>query len=147
MIQIAPICVAAALATTPVLAQEFVAEGERVLDEALIAACATAKIGAPECEMTALAESLGLLTAGDVRVFGDIGMESFAMLTALRYAASAMFFLSEGDGCYAEEERAAAIEIWSLWVSLPNDAPKIIAEKFALYEGIMDKVVALELSC
>ncbi|MEO0386778.1 MAG: hypothetical protein AAF281_04495 [Pseudomonadota bacterium] len=129
------------------LAGSAAAAQERVFDGTVIEVCAKADIGGPACDPAALAESLGLLSAGQVRPFAELGMESFAMLTALRYAASALFFLSEGEGCFAEEERTAAIDIWSIWVRLPGDAPGALAEEFAVYDGIMDKVVGLEMAC
>ncbi|MEM9428492.1 MAG: hypothetical protein AAGA32_03240 [Pseudomonadota bacterium] len=120
---------------------------ERVLDMELVEQCATVEIGAAECPALDLAESLGLLSGTEMRPFGNAGMESFAMLTALRYAASALFFREEGDGCVAEEERTAAIEIWSLWVRLPDDAPGPIASRFGTYDGIMSQIVELDLAC
>lgn len=133
----------------PALAQEvnFADQGERVLDMGVLERCAAAKIGAEGCAAGELAEHLGLITGGQVRPFGKLGMESFAMLTSLRYAASALFFMEEGEPCYAEEERAAAVEIWSLWVELPADVPQVMAEKFAVYDAVMDKIVTLELGC
>lgn len=113
----------------------------------VLQACATAPIGSETCDAEDLAENLGLLTAGQMRIFGDAGMESFAMLTALRYAASAIFSQAESEGCYAEEERTAAIDIWSLWVSLPPDAPVAIQKQFAIYSGVMDGVINMEVGC
>ena len=116
-------------------------------DSDILAACAAAAIGSPECDAEALSEALGVLSAGDVRVFASYGMESFAMLTALRYASSAIYFASEGEGCVAEEERTAAIEIWSIGVRLPDDAPEVVAERFAVFDGIMDNIVQMEVAC
>ncbi len=116
-------------------------------DMSVFKGCQATPIGAEGCDGAALAESLGLLTAGQMRIFGDAGMESFAMLTALRYAASAIFSQAEGEGCYAEEERTAAIDIWSLWVSLPQDAPVVIQKQFAIYSGVMDGVINMEVGC
>jgi len=113
----------------------------------LIEACAEGELGEGACKIDDLALSLGVLDRGHVSVFGDIGVESFAMLTALRFAATSLAFMQDDDGCAAEEERYAAVEVWSLWVSLPNDAPDIIADKFDVYSGVMDKIVQLELQC
>ncbi len=127
--------------------QNFADKGERVLDMAVLEICAAGEIDAGGCEASALAENLGLITGRQMRPFGKLGMESFAMLTSLRYAASALFFMEEGEPCYAEEERGAAVEIWSLWVELPEGAPQVMAEKFAVFDGVMDKIVTLELGC
>ena len=116
-------------------------------DVDLFKACSTAAIGSPTCDASDLAESLGLLTAGQMRIFGDAGMESFAMLTALRYGASAIAFEQDGDGCFAEEERTAAVEIWSLWVELPEAAPKAIKARFEVFDGVMDQIVNMEVGC
>lgn len=110
-------------------------------------ACKAAPIGSEACDAEDLAESLGLLTAGQMRIFGDAGMESFAMLTALRYGASAIAFEQDGDGCFAEEERTAAVEIWSLWVELPDAAPDAIKARFEVFDGVMDGIVNMEVGC
>ncbi len=129
------------------LASALLAGPAAAQDMAVFEACAQAPIGSKTCDAEDLAESLGLLTAGQMRIFGDAGMESFAMLTALRYAASALFSQAEGEGCYAEEERTAAIDIWSLWVRLPEAAPQVIKDRFAVYEGVMDGVIDMEVGC
>lgn len=116
-------------------------------DMDVLRSCAAAPVGAPGCDGKAMSENLGLLSAGDVKVFASYGMESFAMLTALRYAASAVFFRDLGEGCVAEEERTAAIEIWSIWVRLPEDVPDVVAERFTVYDGIMDNIVRMEVAC
>ena len=61
--------------------------GARILDPAT-------GLDTPGCDAEDLAENLGLMGINEVRVFKDIGMESFAMLTAMRYAASAIFQLA-----------------------------------------------------
>jgi len=109
--------------------------------------CATAPIGSADCDNTELSEALGLLSARDMRIFGDAGMESFAMLTALRYAASAIYFASEGDGCIAEEERTAAIDIWSIWVRPPDDLPQAVRARYEVYSGVMDAIIDMEVGC
>ncbi|MEM8871432.1 MAG: hypothetical protein AAGB10_22130 [Pseudomonadota bacterium] len=129
--------VAAALMATPAPAADL----------EVFKACSVAPIGSETCDPDALAEGLGLLSAGDMRVFRDAGMESFAMLTALRYAASAIYFEAEGDGCYAEEERTAAVEIWSIWVQVPEGVPAAIKERYDVYAGVMDAVVNMEVGC
>lgn len=116
-------------------------------DMAVFEACKVASIGSEACDAEALAQGLGLLSAGQMRIFRDAGMESFAMLTALRYAASAIAFEMDGDGCYAEEERTAAVEIWSLWVDLPEEAPQAIRARFEIYDGVMDQIVNMEVGC
>ncbi|WP_157966393.1 hypothetical protein [Oceanibium sediminis] len=113
----------------------------------VIGGCAAAPIGAPTCDGEALAENLGLLGAGDVKVFSSYGVESFALLTALRHGASAIFLAAEGEGCFAEEERTAALEIWSIWVSPPREAPRLVSERYAMFEDVMDNIVALEVTC
>ena len=135
--RVAPAYLGLALMTSPALAQ----------DMDLIAGCADTGLDTPGCDAEDLAENLGLMGINEVRVFKDIGMESFAMLTAMRYAASAIFFQAEGEGCIAEEERAAAIEIWSLWVALPEDAPRAIAEKYEILDGVMTNIVQMEMEC
>ncbi|QHQ34621.1 hypothetical protein [Algicella marina] len=139
------------LLAAPAVAQDemnFADRGERVLDMAVLERCAGAeKIGVDGCDAADLAENLGLISGSEIRPFGKFGMESFAMLTSLRYAASSLFFLAEGEPCYAEEERGAAVEIWSLWVELPPDIPQVMAEKYAVFDGVMDKIVTLELGC
>jgi len=132
----------AMLAAAPVAAPVAAAQDLEVLK-----ACAVSTVGAPDCDADALSESLGLLGAGDVQMFRPFGMESFAILTALRYGASALFFASEGEGCTAEEERAAAVEIWSLWVDLPDDVPRAVADRFAVYDGVMDNIIQMEVGC
>ncbi len=134
---LAPAYLAAMLLASPALSQ----------DMSVIEACGTDPLGEGSCQVGDLAEALGLLDRGAVRVFGDVGVESYAMLTSLRYAASTLAFLDDGEPCIAEEERYAAVEIWSLWVALPDSAPEIIKEKFDVYEGVMDKIVNLELEC
>ena len=133
----APAYLALALAATPVAAQ----------DMDLIEACAANRMAEGVCDRGQLAEDLGLLSAGSVRIFGDYGIESFAMLTSLRYAASALFFAEEGEGCFAEEERTAAVEIWSLWVAKPNDLPDAVAVKYDVYDEIMKGIVQMEVMC
>lgn len=113
----------------------------------VLAACAVLPVGDKGCDDEALSTALGRLGADDVKVFASYGMESFAILTALRYGASALFFADEGEGCVAEEERAAAIDIWSIWVKLPPDVPKVVADRFAIYDGIMNRIVAMEVGC
>ncbi len=109
--------------------------------------CATAQIGSPECDATELAEALGELSARDMRIFGDAGMESFAMLTALRYGASAIYFAAEGDGCIAEEERTAAIDIWSIWVRPSDELPQAVRARYEIYSGVMDAIIDMEVGC
>ncbi|MEM8788316.1 MAG: hypothetical protein AAGE76_08635 [Pseudomonadota bacterium] len=133
---------AAAYLATALLAAPAAAQ-----DMDMIETCGSGGLDAGGCDKEAFAEALGLLSAGQMRIFRDAGMESFAMLTALRYGASAVFFAMEDEGCYAEEERTAAVEIWSIWVSLPDDAPGAIARKFALYDGAMDAIVNMEVGC
>ncbi|MHA3980278.1 hypothetical protein ACW9UR_21625 [Halovulum sp. GXIMD14794] len=132
----------AMLAATPVAAPAVAAQ-----DFGVIEACATAPLGSEDCNADALAGELGLLGAGDVRMFRPHGMESFAILTALRYGASALYFASEGEGCTAEEERAAAVEIWSLWVDLPANVPQAVADRFAVYDGVMNNIIQMEVGC
>ena len=128
---------ALALMTAPAMAQDY----------GVIEACSKAAIGSEACDRDDLADSLGLLGINDVRVFKSVGMESFAMLTAMRHGAAAMFFLSEDEGCIADEERTAAVEIWSLWVQLPDDAPGAIKDKYALFDGVMNGIIDMEVGC
>ncbi len=109
--------------------------------------CATAPLGSAECDSTELAEALGQLSARDMRIFGDAGMESFAMLTALRYGASAIYFAAEGDGCIAEEERAAAIDIWSVWVRPPEGLSQTVRAQYETYAGVIDAIIDMEVGC
>ena len=136
---------AAAVLAGGVAAAQVPADGGA--DMALIAACAEAPIGGPDCDRGALAESLGLLQAGDVAPFRALGMESFAMLTALRYGASALWYADTGEGCYAEEERSAAISIWREWVALPADAPAETKDMFAMYDRLIRAVATMEMPC
>ena len=109
--------------------------------------CASAPVGSAECDSTELADALGQLSAADMRIFGDAGMESFAMLTALRYGASAIYFAAEGDGCIAEEERTAAIDIWSIWVRPPETLPDSVRNRYQIYAGVMDAIIDMEVGC
>ncbi|MEO1552026.1 MAG: hypothetical protein AAFR93_16640, partial [Pseudomonadota bacterium] len=59
-------------------------------DFALIEACAVGELGKGVCKIDELALNLGVLDRGHVSVFGAIGVESFAMLTALRFAATSL---------------------------------------------------------
>ena len=133
-------------ATGP-LALALMATPAMATDWEVFKACGLAPSGSPTCEPEALADGLGLLSSGDMRAFGDVGMESFAMLTALRYAAAAIYFASEDEGCYAEEERTAAVEIWSIWVDLPEEAPEAIKARYEIYAGVMEAVVDMEVGC
>ena len=134
---LAPVSFALVLAAAPVAAQ----------DMAAIEGCAKAGFGDAACDTDMLAEELGLLGINEVREFRSYGMESFAMLTALRYAASAIYFAAEGEGCVAEEERTAAVEIWSLWVQKPDDLPDAVAAKFETFDTVMNHVVQMEVGC
>ncbi|MHA3914726.1 hypothetical protein [Halovulum sp. GXIMD14793] len=113
----------------------------------IVAACAAEPIGVGACDAEALAEKLGLMTAGDMIPFRDSRMESFAILTSLRLTSSAIFFNLEGDGCVAEEERIQAAEIWQLWVQLPQDALPEAAERFSQLNALMNNVFEMELVC
>ena len=75
------------------------------------------------------------------------GVEGFAMLTSLRYAASALFFIDEGEPCIAEEERTAATEIWLRWVEKPVGLPAPVAEDFDLYAALMNGIMEMEVIC
>ncbi|MSU88927.1 hypothetical protein GE300_04725 [Rhodobacteraceae bacterium 2CG4] len=132
----------ATLAAAPVAASVAAAQ-----DLAVIGACSGVPLDAGACDADALAAELGLLGPADVQMFRPYGMESFAILTALHYGASALYFAAEGEGCTAEEERAAAVEIWSLWVDLPAGVPQAVAERFAVYDGVMDNIIQMEVGC
>ena len=47
----------------------------------------------------------------------------------------------------AEEERTAAVEIWSLWVEKPDDLPDAVAAKFETFDTVMGHVVQMEVGC
>ena len=133
----APACLALALAAAPAAAQ----------DMEVIRFCGLGGFDNALCDTEVLAGELGLLSAGSVRVFHDLGMESFAMLTALRYAASAIYFNAEDEACVAEEERTAALEIWSIWVQKPERMPAEASALYDIYDGIMNGVADMEVSC
>lgn len=123
------------------------AQAQDVADMDVIKGCSTAPIGSEGCDADKLAESLGFLGWNDMREFGYLGMESFAMLTALRYGASAIAFNAYDDPCAAEEERYAAVEIWDLWVKLPEDAPQNMKDRFAVFEGVIENIREMETEC
>ena len=123
------------------------AQDQDVPDMAIIQTCSTAPIGSALCDREKLSESLGLLAGSEVRDFGFAGMESFAMLTALRYSASAIAFLDYDDPCAAEENRYAAVDIWDLWVKLPEDAPDTVKERYEMYNGIIENIRNMEIDC
>ena len=127
----------AAIAAGPVLAQ----------DDSLLLACSETAIGSNECNAEELAAYLGKMTGGDILDFRESRMESFAILTALRLSASAIFFKLDDDGCTAEEERSQAAEIWQTWVQLPPDATPSAAEKFAVLNGLMNNIYEMEIEC
>ncbi len=133
----------AVLAAAPVLAQDVQTE----VDPTVFADCLDGGIGGVACPNAKLARNLGLLAAEDMFVFSDKGGEGFAMLTALRYAASALFFIDEGEPCIAEEERTAAVDIWYTWVKKPDDLLVAQAADFDVYAALMDGVAKLEVVC
>lgn len=116
-------------------------------DVDILLACSKSPIGAVPCDAEALADHLGLMSGGDVLDFRESRMESFAILTSLRLAASAIFFNLEDDGCVAEEERSQAVQIWELWVQLPPDATPAAVEKYAVLNGLMRNVYDMEIEC
>ncbi len=137
----AGLCVMASLATATGSNAQVVEDIDAVL-----ASCKEG-FASVSCDTDELARALGQITGGQVRPFGSIGMESYAMLTSLRYSAAAIAFANDEEPCAAEEERYAAVEIWSLWVELPEDAPKVIKDKFAVYDSVMDQIIDMELEC
>ena len=123
------------------------AQAQDVADMDVIEACSTAPIGSEGCDADKLAESLGFLAGSDVRDFGFAGMESFAMLTALRYGAAAIDYASIEEPCAAVEEQYAAVEIWDLWVKLPEDAPDTVKERFEMFNGVIENIRDMEIEC
>ncbi len=123
------------------------AEAQDVADFDVIKGCATAPIGSEGCDGDKLAESLGFLDWNDMREFRYVGMESYAVLTALRYGASAIDFMAYDEPCAAEENRYAAVEIWDLWVKLPEDAPDVAREQFEIYDAVIENIRDMEIRC
>lgn len=123
------------------------AQAQDVPDMDIIKSCSTMPIGSESCDPDKLAESLGLLAGSDVRDFGFAGMESFALLTALRFGASAIAFRAYDEPCAAEEDRYAAVDIWDLWVKLPEDAPETVKTRFEMYEGVIENIREMEINC
>lgn len=123
------------------------ASASQAKDADIILACSKEPIGSGACVAEVLAEHLGLMSGGDVLDFRESRMESFAILTSMRLAASAIFFNLEDDGCVAEEERSQAVEIWELWVQLTPDATPSAVEKYAVLNGVMRNVYDMKIEC
>ena len=132
------------LAAPSLQAQEAV---QTVAEPAVFTDCLDNGIGGGACPTEKLAKNLGLLDSEDVRPLSAYGIESFAVLTSLRYAASALFFLDEGEPCIADEERTAALEIWSRWVTKPDDLPSGLSSTFDVYAELMDGIGKIEVVC
>ena len=99
--------------------------------------CAQDGLGLPHCPMGELQAGLDKLSAGDFRQFRGLGMEGFAMLTAMRGLGEAAKASLAGDDCRAANQVYAAGEIWFEWVRLPKGATEDDHAAFDRYDRLL----------
>ncbi|MDX8352321.1 hypothetical protein [Cognatiyoonia sp. IB215182] len=112
-------------------------------DNDILDRCAQMGLGLPHCPTEDLQQALDRLSAGDFRQFRDLGMESYAMLTAMRHLAVALEW-REGydDNCRPSYEVYQAGELWFEWVRLPQGVTEDETADFQRYALILDHLSA-----